>query len=168
MIRQSRSRPRTGRLRATGLCAARRPYHSLHPQGVGSLRGEDSGSARTLAGSRRARAAVGAVASAHIGRLRDKITGMQSIVATPDELAAKCTDHDRPDCPTLRDLARSSQRDCQRGLGKSGSPVRCGPTAPGGHTGEREPATRHGGNRNRQAVLPFSPRAYFRAATRWR
>ena len=45
----------------------------------------------------RASADVRAVACAHIERLREKIVGMQSMVATLDELAAKCTDDDRPD-----------------------------------------------------------------------
>jgi MerR family transcriptional regulator, copper efflux regulator len=53
----------------------------------------------------RASADVRAVASAHIGRLREKIAAMQSMVATLDDLAANCTDDDRPDCPILRDFA---------------------------------------------------------------
>jgi MerR family copper efflux transcriptional regulator len=64
----------------------------------------------------RASADVRAVACAHIERLREKIVGMQSMVATLDELAAKCTDDDRPDCPILRDLAQGSPSDCASAL----------------------------------------------------
>lgn len=61
----------------------------------------------------RASADVRAVASVHVRRLRDKIAAMQSMLATLDELASKCTDDDRPECPILRDLAEGSQPDCR-------------------------------------------------------
>src|SRR3546814_5023123 len=58
----------------------------------------------------RERTDVGAVASAHIRRLRDKIAAMQSMVATLDELVAKCIDDDRSEEHTseLQSLMRIS------------------------------------------------------------
>ncbi len=39
-----------------------------------------------------------------VGRLREKIAGLQAMVATLETLADCCAGDDRPDCPILRDL----------------------------------------------------------------
>lgn len=60
----------------------------------------------------RASADVKAVALKHVEQLCQKVAELQAMIETLKELAAKCSDDDRPDCPILRDLEDGPQRDC--------------------------------------------------------
>lgn len=57
----------------------------------------------------RASSEVKMLAKAHIARLVEKIGQLQGMVGTLSELAARCNDDDRPECPILRDIARGSR-----------------------------------------------------------
>lgn len=59
----------------------------------------------------RASADVKAVALQHVERLCDKVAELQAMIETLRELAAKCSDDERPDCPILRDLEEGPQPD---------------------------------------------------------
>ena len=52
---------------------------------------------------------VKAVALAHVERLDEKIRQMQAMAATLKDLATRCADDNRPDCPILEDLAEGRQ-----------------------------------------------------------
>ena len=67
----------------------------------------------------RASAEVKAVALDHVQELREKIVQMEAMARTLEHLADHCQGDDRPDCPILDDLARSTE------LGSS-SPARSG------------------------------------------
>lgn len=60
----------------------------------------------------RASADVKAVAQEHVERLCQKVAELQAMIATLQDLAAKCSDDGRPDCPILRDLEEGPQPDC--------------------------------------------------------
>ncbi|MDQ3470864.1 MAG: Cu(I)-responsive transcriptional regulator [Pseudomonadota bacterium] len=60
----------------------------------------------------RASADVKAVAQEHVERLCQKVAELQAMIATLQEVAAKCSDDERPDCPILRDLEEGPQPDC--------------------------------------------------------
>jgi len=60
----------------------------------------------------RASADVKAVAQEHVERLGQKVAELQAMIGTLQDLAAKCSDDDRPDCPILRDLEEGPQPDC--------------------------------------------------------
>ena len=60
----------------------------------------------------RASADVKSIATKHIGEIENKISEMQSILATLKNLTKCCHGDDRPDCPILDDLA---------GLGEDGA-----------------------------------------------
>ena len=53
---------------------------------------------------RRSSANVKKVALAHVAELSMKITELQSMVDTLEDLAARCDGDSRPDCPILADL----------------------------------------------------------------
>ena len=53
---------------------------------------------------RRSSADVKEIALAHVEELRSKITELQSIVDTLEDLAAHCDGDSRPDCPILAEL----------------------------------------------------------------
>lgn len=53
----------------------------------------------------RASADVKDVAEAHLRRIEDKITQLQSMRETLSELVQSCAGDNRPDCPILKDLA---------------------------------------------------------------
>lgn len=60
----------------------------------------------------RASSDVKAVAQEHVERLSQKVVELQAMIATLQDLAAKCSDDARPDCPILRDLEEGPQPDC--------------------------------------------------------
>lgn len=60
----------------------------------------------------RASADVKAVAQEHVNRLCKKVAELQAMIETLKNLAAKCSDDSRPDCPILRDLEEGPQADC--------------------------------------------------------
>ncbi len=60
----------------------------------------------------RASADVKAVALEHVERLCHKVTELQAMIQTLRELAEKCSDDDRPECPILQDLEEGPQPDC--------------------------------------------------------
>jgi Cu(I)-responsive transcriptional regulator len=60
----------------------------------------------------RASSDVKAVAQEHVERLCQKVAELQAMIATLQDLAAKCSDDSRPDCPILRDLEEGPQPDC--------------------------------------------------------
>lgn len=60
----------------------------------------------------RASADVKAVAQEHVERLCQKVAELQAMIETLRDLAAKCSDDQRPDCPILRDLEEGPQPDC--------------------------------------------------------
>ncbi len=60
----------------------------------------------------RASADVKAVALEHVDRLCHKVAELQAMIETLKDLADKCSDDERPDCPILRDLAEGPQPDC--------------------------------------------------------
>ena len=53
----------------------------------------------------RASADVKRVAQEHLNQIEEKITQLQSMQATLNELVSSCAGDNRPDCPILRDLA---------------------------------------------------------------
>ncbi len=53
----------------------------------------------------RSAAAVKKVAGRHIADLREKLAGLQAMLATLEHLSANCHGDARPDCPILDDLA---------------------------------------------------------------
>lgn len=59
----------------------------------------------------RASADVKAVAQEHVERLRQKVAELQAMIETLRDLAAKCSNNERPDCPILRDLEEGPQPD---------------------------------------------------------
>lgn len=59
----------------------------------------------------RASADVKAIALEHVDRLRDKVTELQAMIETLRDLAARCSDDERPDCPILSDLEEGTQSD---------------------------------------------------------
>lgn len=60
----------------------------------------------------RASADVKAVALGHVERLCQKVAELQAMIETLKNLAEKCSDDERPDCPILHDLAEGPQPDC--------------------------------------------------------
>lgn len=50
------------------------------------------------------------IALDRIADLRQRITEMQQMAATLEDLATRCSGDDRPDCPILADLARAAPR----------------------------------------------------------
>ncbi len=60
----------------------------------------------------RASSDVKAVAQEHVERLCRKVAELQAMIETLQDLAAKCSDDGRPDCPILRDLEEGPQPDC--------------------------------------------------------
>ena len=63
----------------------------------------------------RASADVKAVALEHVERLCAKVAELQAMIGTLQDLADRCSDDDRPNCPILGDLAEGRQEDCARG-----------------------------------------------------
>lgn len=49
------------------------------------------------------------IATAHIDSLRDKIDGLNQMVATLQDLARRCSGDGRPDCPILADLEDATE-----------------------------------------------------------
>lgn len=74
----------------------------------------------------RASAEVKAVALDHVQELREKIAQMEAMARTLEHLADHCQGDDRPDCPILDDLARSTE------LGSS-VPIKSGLRRPSQH-----------------------------------
>lgn len=64
----------------------------------------------------RASADVKAVAQEHVDRLCQKVSELQAMIETLKDLAARCSDDARPDCPILRDLAEGPQGECTGAL----------------------------------------------------
>ena len=60
----------------------------------------------------RASADVKAVAQEHVERLCQKVAELQAMIETLQDLAATCSDDERPDCPILRDLEEGPQSYC--------------------------------------------------------
>lgn len=60
----------------------------------------------------RASADVKAIAQEHVERLCQKVAELQAMIETLRDLAAKCSDDERPDCPILRDLEEGPRLDC--------------------------------------------------------
>ena len=60
----------------------------------------------------RASADVKAVALQHVDRLCHKVAELQAMIETLNDLAKKCSDDERPDCPILLDLEEGPQPDC--------------------------------------------------------
>jgi MerR family gold-responsive transcriptional activator of gol and ges genes len=48
------------------------------------------------------------IVTAHADSLREKIKGLNQMVATLEDLAMRCSGDDRPDCPILADLEAGS------------------------------------------------------------
>ena len=63
----------------------------------------------------RASAEVKAIALEHVDRLCHKVAELQAMIETLNDLARKCSDDQRPDCPILRDLVEGPQPDCGGG-----------------------------------------------------
>lgn len=59
----------------------------------------------------RASADVRAVALDHVAHLRAKVCELEAIIATLQNLADRCMDDDRPDCPILHDLSAGGRDD---------------------------------------------------------
>lgn len=59
----------------------------------------------------RSSAEVKAVALEHVDRLSEKVAELQAMIETLRDLANKCFDDERPDCPILHDLAQGPQPD---------------------------------------------------------
>lgn len=57
----------------------------------------------------RASADVKELAEAHLHKIEDKITQLQSMRDTLSELVHSCAGDNRPDCPILKDLASETQ-----------------------------------------------------------
>lgn len=56
----------------------------------------------------RASADVKALAADHLERIAQKISALQAMQSTLEDLVTRCHGDDRPDCPILDDLARST------------------------------------------------------------
>jgi MerR family transcriptional regulator, copper efflux regulator len=59
----------------------------------------------------RASADVRALALEHIDHLCKKVSELEAIIAALRELADRCMDDDRPECPILRDLSAGGSND---------------------------------------------------------
>jgi len=59
----------------------------------------------------RASADVRAIAKDHLRQIEEKIAGLQDMQATLSVLVRDCAGDDRPDCPILSQLGRSSPQD---------------------------------------------------------
>lgn len=59
---------------------------------------------------RRASAKVRALAEAHIAAIEQKVSELEAMRATLQDLVSRCHGDDRPDCPILDDLAGEEHR----------------------------------------------------------
>jgi Cu(I)-responsive transcriptional regulator len=60
----------------------------------------------------RSSAEVKAVAEQQISRLCEKVSELQAMITTLQDLSEKCSADERPDCPILSDLSEGRNDDC--------------------------------------------------------